>query len=111
MGGLYPPGGCPLAAGTQALPPLFALGYHQSRWNYNDEEDVAAVERGFEEHAIPCDVLWLDIEHADGKRYFTWDPSKFPQPRAMLERLAAKKRKVWGPPMTLGRFGGFGGPS
>ncbi|XP_064293516.1 neutral alpha-glucosidase AB isoform X2 [Phalacrocorax carbo] len=80
--------------GTQALPPLFALGYHQSRWNYNDEEDVAAVERGFEEHAIPCDVLWLDIEHADGKRYFTWDPSKFPQPRAMLERLAAKKRKM-----------------
>uniref|UniRef100_A0A8B9QZH5 Neutral alpha-glucosidase AB n=1 Tax=Anas platyrhynchos TaxID=8839 RepID=A0A8B9QZH5_ANAPL len=80
--------------GTQALPPLFALGYHQSRWNYNDEEDVAAVERGFEEHALPCDVLWLDIEHADGKRYFTWDPSKFPQPRAMLERLAAKKRKM-----------------
>lgn len=80
--------------GTQALPPLFALGYHQSRWNYNDEEDVAAVERGFEDHAVPCDVLWLDIEHADGKRYFTWDPSKFPQPRAMLERLAAKKRKV-----------------
>ncbi|XP_057278799.1 neutral alpha-glucosidase AB, partial [Pezoporus wallicus] len=80
--------------GTQALPPLFALGYHQSRWNYNDEEDVAAVERGFEEHAVPCDVLWLDIEHADGKRYFTWDPSKFPRPRAMLERLAAKKRKM-----------------
>ncbi|XP_074424085.1 neutral alpha-glucosidase AB isoform X1 [Larus michahellis] len=80
--------------GTQALPPLFALGYHQSRWNYNDEEDVAAVERGFEDHAVPCDVLWLDIEHADGKRYFTWDPSKFPQPRAMLERLAAKKRKM-----------------
>ncbi|XP_049691589.1 neutral alpha-glucosidase AB isoform X1 [Accipiter gentilis] len=80
--------------GTQALPPLFALGYHQSRWNYNDEEDVAAVERGFEEHALPCDVLWLDIEHADGKRYFTWDPSKFPRPRDMLERLAAKKRKM-----------------
>ncbi|XP_029862729.1 neutral alpha-glucosidase AB isoform X1 [Aquila chrysaetos chrysaetos] len=80
--------------GTQALPPLFALGYHQSRWNYNDEEDVAAVERGFEEHAVPCDVLWLDIEHADGKRYFTWDPSKFPRPRDMLQRLAAKKRKM-----------------
>lgn len=80
--------------GTQALPPLFALGYHQSRWNYNDEEDVAAVERGFEEHTVPCDVLWLDIEHADGKRYFTWDPSKFPRPRTMLEQLAAKKRKM-----------------
>ncbi|XP_059574387.1 neutral alpha-glucosidase AB isoform X1 [Alligator mississippiensis] len=80
--------------GTQALPPRFALAYHQSRWNYNDEADVAGVDEGFDTHDIPCDVLWLDIEHADGKRYFTWDPSKFPQPRAMLARLAAKGRKM-----------------
>lgn len=72
---------------------------------------MAAVERGFEEHAVPCDVLWLDIEHADGKRYFTWDPSKFPQPRAMLERLAAKKRKVGDPhPGAGGLWGGLRGP-
>ena len=98
------------------MPPLFALGYHQSRWNYQDEEDVAAVERGFEQHGVPCDVLWLDIEHADGKRYFTWDPSKFPSPKAMLERLAARKRKVggvlggglWGPEGVYGVLGGFG---
>lgn len=80
--------------GTQALPPLFSLGYHQSRWNYQDEADVEAVERGFEEHELPLDVLWLDIEHADGKRYFTWDPAKFPKPREMLERLAARKRRL-----------------
>ncbi|XP_032939455.1 neutral alpha-glucosidase AB isoform X2 [Catharus ustulatus] len=80
--------------GTQALPPLFSLGYHQSRWNYQDEADVEAVERGFEEHELPMDVLWLDIEHADGKRYFTWDPAKFPNPRRMLEHLAARKRRL-----------------
>uniref|UniRef100_A0A8C3QL29 Glucosidase II alpha subunit n=1 Tax=Cyanoderma ruficeps TaxID=181631 RepID=A0A8C3QL29_9PASS len=80
--------------GTQALPPLFSLGYHQSRWNYQDEADVEAVEKGFEEHELPLDVIWLDIEHADGKRYFTWDPAKFPNPRGMLERLAARKRRM-----------------
>uniref|UniRef100_A0A674JDG3 Glucosidase II alpha subunit n=1 Tax=Terrapene triunguis TaxID=2587831 RepID=A0A674JDG3_9SAUR len=80
--------------GTQALPPLFAMAYHQSRWNYNDEEDVAAVDDGFDTHDIPCDVIWLDIEHTDGKRYFTWDPNKFSQPRNMLGRLAAKRRKM-----------------
>uniref|UniRef100_A0A8D0L6C6 Neutral alpha-glucosidase AB n=1 Tax=Sphenodon punctatus TaxID=8508 RepID=A0A8D0L6C6_SPHPU len=80
--------------GTQALPPLFALAYHQSRWNYNDEDDVAGVDNGFDEHDIPYDVIWLDIEHADGKRYFTWDSNKFPRPREMLQRLAAKKRKM-----------------
>lgn len=80
--------------GTQALPPLFAMAYHQSRWNYNDEEDVATLDEGFDTHDIPCDVIWLDIEHTDGKRYFTWDSSKFPQPRNMLGHLAAKRRKM-----------------
>ncbi|XP_068834199.1 neutral alpha-glucosidase AB isoform X2 [Capricornis sumatraensis] len=80
--------------GTQALPPLFSLGYHQSRWNYRDEADVLEVDQGFDDHNLPCDVIWLDIEHADGKRYFTWDPSRFPQPRNMLEHLASKRRKL-----------------
>ncbi|XP_075857935.1 neutral alpha-glucosidase AB isoform X1 [Microcebus murinus] len=80
--------------GTQALPPLFSLGYHQSRWNYRDEADVLEVDQGFDDHNLPCDVIWLDIEHADGKRYFTWDPSRFPQPRTMLEQLASKRRKL-----------------
>lgn len=39
------------------------------RWNYKDEADVAAVDAGFDEHNIPYDVLWLDIEHTDGKRW------------------------------------------
>ncbi|XP_058382643.1 neutral alpha-glucosidase AB isoform X1 [Diceros bicornis minor] len=80
--------------GTQALPPLFSLGYHQSRWNYRDEADVLEVDQGFDDHNMPCDFIWLDIEHADGKRYFTWDPSRFPQPLTMLEHLASKRRKL-----------------
>lgn len=43
--------------------------YHQCRWNYNDEADTLAVDAGFDEHDIPYDVIWLDIEHTDGKRY------------------------------------------
>lgn len=57
--------------GRQQLPPLFALGYHQCRWNYRDEKDVATVEGMFEKLDYPVDVIWLDIEHTDGKRYFT----------------------------------------
>ncbi|XP_039616684.1 neutral alpha-glucosidase AB isoform X2 [Polypterus senegalus] len=80
--------------GTQALPPLFTIGYHQCRWNYNDQEDVHNVDAGLDDHDIPCDVIWLDIEHTDGKRYFTWDPNKFPKPQDMLQELEAKKRKM-----------------
>lgn len=28
-----------------------------------------SVDNGFDEHDIPYDVLWLDIEHTDGKKY------------------------------------------
>lgn len=83
-----------LSSGTQAFPPLFALAYHQCRWNYNDQEDVQTVDAGFDEHDIPYDVIWLDIEHTDGKRYFSWDPHKFPSPKEMLQGIKDKKRKV-----------------
>ncbi|KAJ1103969.1 hypothetical protein NDU88_001385 [Pleurodeles waltl] len=80
--------------GTQALPPLFSLGYHQCRWNYVDEEDVKAVDAGFDEHDIPYDVIWLDIDHTNDKRYFTWDKVTFPHPRQMQDVLREKKRKL-----------------
>lgn len=51
------------------MPQLFALGYHQCRWNYRDEADVAAVNQGFDDFDIPYDVIWLDIEYTDGKRW------------------------------------------
>ena len=43
--------------GTTRMPPAFSLGYHQCRWNYRDEADVAAVDAGFDEHDVPYDVL------------------------------------------------------
>ncbi|TDH70954.1 hypothetical protein CCR75_005289 [Bremia lactucae] len=83
-----------LLTGRAPLPPLFALGYHQCRWNYKNEADVARVDAGFDEHLIPYDVLWLDIEHTDGKRYFTWDKHAFPTPLHMQESLARTGRKM-----------------
>lgn len=80
--------------GTTALPPLFSIAYHQCRWNYNDEDDVKNVNAGFEEHQLPMDVMWLDIEHTENKRYFTWDPVKFPTPEKMMENLAVYGRKL-----------------
>ncbi|KAG4060881.1 Neutral alpha-glucosidase [Phytophthora cactorum] len=83
-----------LITGRAQLPPLFALGYHQSRWNYKNEADVARVNAGFDEHLIPYDVLWLDIDHTDGRRYFTWDGHGFPTPKGMQESLAWTGRKT-----------------
>jgi len=80
--------------GTQQLPPMFALGYHQCRWNYRDERDVAQVEANFEALDYPVDVIWLDIEHTDGKRYFTWDKRLFPNPEEMQRNISRHGRKM-----------------
>lgn len=48
----------------------------------------------FEELDYPYDVLWLDIEHTDGKRYFTWDKNLFPNPKQMQQNLAAQGRRM-----------------
>ncbi|WCJ37763.1 Neutral alpha-glucosidase AB [Euphorbia peplus] len=80
--------------GRPSMPQLFSTAYHQCRWNYRDEEDVENVDSKFDEHDIPYDVLWLDIEHTDGKRYFTWDPVLFPHPEDMQKKLAAKGRHM-----------------
>jgi len=80
--------------GTTPLPPLFSLAYHQCKWNYRDENEVEEIDSGFDQHNIPYDVIWLDIEYTDAKKYFTWDPQHFPNPRQMQEKLDGKGRKL-----------------
>ncbi|XP_017888200.1 neutral alpha-glucosidase AB isoform X2 [Ceratina calcarata] len=80
--------------GTAPLPQMFSLGYHQSRWNYNDQDDVLQIAENFDVHDLPMDAIWLDIEYTDSKKYFTWDERKFPNPIEMIHNLTAKGRKL-----------------
>lgn len=80
--------------GTAPLPQMFSLGYHQCRWNYNDQDDVMQVADNFDKYDLPMDVMWLDIEYTDNKKYFTWDPRKFANPIDMVRNLTTKGRKL-----------------
>ncbi|XP_048486007.1 neutral alpha-glucosidase AB [Plutella xylostella] len=80
--------------GPTPLPPKFSLAYHQCRWNYVDEEDVRTLDENFDKHDIPADVIWLDIEYTDRKKYFTWDMEKFGHAGDMVANLTAKGRKM-----------------
>jgi len=75
------------------MPPLLATAYHQCRWNYRDREDVCHVDSKFDEYTIPYDVLWLDNEHTDEKRYFTWDRVLLSSPKEMQNKLAASLQR------------------
>jgi mannosyl-oligosaccharide alpha-1,3-glucosidase len=54
---------------------------------------VINVDNKFDEHNIPYDVIWLDIEHTDDKKYFTWHPIYFPTPVNMQNHLKEKGKK------------------
>lgn len=80
--------------GRPQLPQAFAIAYHQCRWNYNTQLDVEQVDANFDLFDIPYDVLWLDIEHTDEKKYFTWDKVKFADPVGMQKKLGEVSRKM-----------------
>ncbi|QUC22496.1 uncharacterized protein UV8b_06737 [Ustilaginoidea virens] len=80
--------------GYTAMPQEFSIGYHQCRWNYISDDDVKEVDRRMDKHKIPYDVIWLDIEYTEEKKYFTWDPHSFPDPVSMGKQLDAHGRKL-----------------
>jgi alpha-glucosidase (family GH31 glycosyl hydrolase) len=52
------------------------------------------VSDNFIKFDIPCESIWLDIEYSNGKRYYTWNKEKFPEPRKMLDKLKLDGRKL-----------------
>lgn len=69
------------------LPPLWALGYHQSKWSYYPESKVKEVANKLRSLKIPCDAIYLDIDYMDGFRCFTWNKEYFPDPKRMVKEL------------------------
>ncbi len=76
--------------GHASLPPRWGLGYHQSRWGYASEADVRQVAAELRARRIPCDAIYLDIDHMDGYRVFTWDRARFPDPSQFIADIRAE---------------------
>jgi alpha-glucosidase len=74
--------------GRMPLPPLWALGYQQSRFSYFPESRVREITGEFRRRKIPADAVYIDIDFMDGFRIFTWDKEKFPNPQQLNEDLA-----------------------
>ena len=70
--------------GKPQLPPLWALGYHQSRWGYKTEAEIRELASNFNHHELQISAIHLDIDYMHGYRVFTVDHKRFPN----LKRLA-----------------------
>lgn len=75
--------------GRTFLPPVWALGFHQSRWSYKTDRAVLEVARRFRALDLPADAIHLDIHYMDRYRVFTWHPRRFPRPEALHRALEA----------------------
>jgi alpha-glucosidase len=80
--------------GKPELPPLWVLGFHQSKWSYFPESRVMEIATKFRDLKIPCDAIYLDIDYMEGFRCFTWNKNYFPDPKKMVKELSNKGFKT-----------------
>ncbi|KAF2884463.1 hypothetical protein ILUMI_21711 [Ignelater luminosus] len=76
------------------MPQYFALGYHQSRNSYANENEVLSVIDKFNRDQLPLESVWLDSNYTDNGKYFTWDPIRFPNPINLQNQLATQNRSL-----------------
>ncbi len=76
--------------GTTPMPPMWSLGYQQSRYSYYPEAEVRRIAGKLRSEHIPADVIWLDIDYQLKNRPFTVDPERFPHFDQMIKDLKAE---------------------
>jgi alpha-glucosidase len=77
--------------GPTPLPPLWSLGFQQSRYTYSPESELVEVEHRLRADKIPTDALWLDIDFQKNNMPFTVDPVRFPNFPQLVKNLAADR--------------------
>jgi alpha-glucosidase len=76
--------------GRMPLPPLWSLGYHQSRCSYYPQENVKILAETFRRKQIPIDCIVLDADYLQDYEPFRVNKSRFPD----LPGLAAGLKKM-----------------
>ena len=75
--------------GRTKLPPLWTLGFQQSRYSYEPEERVYEIAKAFRDKKIPADAIYLDIDYQDKNKPFTVNRTEFPTFEKMIADLSA----------------------
>ncbi len=80
--------------GKNMLQQKWVYGFHQSRWSYYTEREVLDTVAAMRKNKLPMDAVHMDIDYMQGFRVFTFNRSRFPDPRAMAGKLAAQNVKA-----------------
>jgi alpha-glucosidase len=80
--------------GKAPLPPLWALGFQQSRYSYMSANEVRSIAATLRSDRIPSDVIWLDIDFQEHHRPFTTNKKTFPDLRELVRDVGAEGFKL-----------------
>jgi alpha-glucosidase len=80
--------------GPSPLPPLWALGFQQSRYTYFPETQLREIATRLRRDRIPSDVLWLDIDFQHENWPFTVNEKAYPNFKGMVKDLADEHFKL-----------------
>ena len=72
--------------GRTPMPPIWSLGFQQSRWGYNSQQQLLTIAKTFREKRLPADVIVSDINYMDNYKVFTWS-NKYPDTKGMLDTM------------------------
>jgi alpha-glucosidase len=70
--------------GRSPLPPLWSLGYQQSRYSYFPESRAREIVSTLREKRIPADAIYFDIDYQQGNAPFTVNREYFPTFEKMI---------------------------
>jgi len=73
--------------GAAAMPPKYALGYHQGCYGYYDTARLTGAANAYRSSQIPIDGLHIDIDFQNNYRTFTISGAKFPNAKTMFDNL------------------------
>lgn len=76
--------------GRTPLPPLWSLGYQQSRYSYFPEARGRQIVQTLRGKKIPADVIYFDIDYQDGNAPFTINRQAFPHFEKMIADFRAQ---------------------
>lgn len=73
--------------GRTPMPPMWSLGFQQSRWGYDSQQQLLDIAKTFRDKKLPADVIVSDIPYMDNYKVFTWNSKGFPDPKGMMNQM------------------------
>lgn len=83
--------------GKAPVPPDWSLGVILSKAYYKTAEELLETAKAVRERNMPCDVITLDgraWQDTDTRFAFEWDPTRYPDPKAIIDQLKAMNFKI-----------------